>query len=258
MFEKKRKPFCQNRQKLKLQKLKLIFLMMMVMNPGILRRTMLPLRISLLIHLFLEMSRRRATMMMTRLSFLVHRLFRTCRPTMKALLKMMEKMRMMLLPSLVAVMDSSAMMSLLVPTRHHLPSALMRPRRTCLRWSVPRSTRVLLIQLLVWYVCLSLLWVFCGKFTPLKNTEITSRRCLFHVLFNRILETSTTPPAQDELMRLIGECGLENNLKNDKCYLTPDTIKLPHLPKPKWMSGTETELHLASPPIIGLQATRLS
>lgn len=35
--------------------------------------------------------------------------------------------------------------------------------------------------------------------------------------------------------------------------ITPDTIKLPHLDKPKWMGDVEDELDLASPPVVGQQ-----
>jgi hypothetical protein len=40
-------------------------------------------------------------------------------------------------------------------------------------------------------------------------------------------------------------------------YVTEDTIKLPHLEKPKWMGEIESALRSASPPMVGMQATRL-
>ena len=39
-------------------------------------------------------------------------------------------------------------------------------------------------------------------------------------------------------------------------YVTEDTIKLPHLEKPKWMGEIESALRSASPPKVGMQATR--
>ena len=39
-------------------------------------------------------------------------------------------------------------------------------------------------------------------------------------------------------------------------YVTEDTIKLPHLEKPQWMGEIESALRSASPPKVGIQATR--
>ena len=57
-------------------------------------------------------------------------------------------------------------------------------------------------------------------------------------------------------MGLMIGSGHEKELSDSKCN-NPDTIKLPHLLKPKWMRAVESDLHNATPPFVGAQVTRL-
>ena len=47
-----------------------------------------------------------------------------------------------------------------------------------------------------------------------------------------------------------------NSIKGQRTVQTPDSIKLPLLPKPVWMESVEAEMLKASPPMVGRQVAR--
>lgn len=47
---------------------------------------------------------------------------------------------------------------------------------------------------------------------------------------------------------------VEDTSEDRKPAVTPDTIKLPPMQKPKWMGQVENELLSTSPPVVGPQA----